>query len=86
MQELPISNPNPVPKRKYVVQAKTHGRADARGLTGPELADRALTAKEKAEQASKREKTRSTIPKKDDRIRLISNIPLGAVLSLEGES
>ena len=89
MQELPIGNPDPVPKRKYVVQAKTHGRADARGLTGPELADRALAAKErteKAEQASKRRKIRPATSKENDGVRLISDIPLGAVPSLEGES
>ena len=49
IQKLPISNPDPVPKRKYVVQTKTHGRANTRGLTRSELADRALAAKEKAE-------------------------------------
>src|SRR5947208_10878045 len=86
MQKLPIGNPDPIPKRKYIVQAKTHGRADARGLTGSELADRALAAKEKAEQASKRGKIRPATPKEDDGVRLIPDIPLGAVPSLEGES
>src|SRR5437763_11077308 len=86
MQEPPISNPDPVPKRKYIVQTKTHGRANAKGLTGPELADRALAAKEKAEQASKRGKTRPATPKEDDGVRLIPDIPPGAVPSLEGES
>jgi hypothetical protein len=33
---------------------KTNGRADTKGLTGPELANRALTAKEKAEKAEQR--------------------------------
>ena len=56
MQKPPICNPEPVPKRKYIVQMKTHGRADIRGLTGSELADRALTTKEKAEKAEQRSK------------------------------
>jgi hypothetical protein len=86
MQELPIGNPDPVPKRKYVVQTKTHGRADARGLTGSELADRALAAKEKAEQASKKGKTRPTTPEDDDGVRLIPDTPPGAIPGLEGES
>jgi hypothetical protein len=49
MQELPIGNPDPVPKRQWIIQKKSHGRADARGLTGAELADRALIAKERVE-------------------------------------
>ena len=86
MQKLPIGNPDPIPKRKYIIQAKTHDRADARGLTRPELADRALAAKEKAEQASKRGKTRPATPKKDDGVRLIPDIPPKAIPGLEGES
>jgi hypothetical protein len=68
---------------------KTHGRADARGLTGPELADRALAAKEraeKAEQPSKRGKARPATPEDDDGIRLIPDTPPGATLAPEGES
>jgi len=49
LQKLPIGNPNLIPKRQFI-QKKTHGRADARGLTGPELADRALVVKEQGEQ------------------------------------
>jgi len=49
MQKLPISNPNPILKQKYVIQVKIHSQTDARELTGPELADRALTTKEKME-------------------------------------
>ena len=89
MQKLPIGNPDPVPKRKYIVQMKTHGRADARGLTGPELADRALAAKEraeKAEQPSKKGKARAATPEDDDGVRLIPDTPPGAILSLKGES
>jgi hypothetical protein len=79
MQKLPIGLPDPIPKRKYVVQAKTHGRANARGLTGPELADRALAAKEKAEQASKKGKTRAATPEDNDGVRLIPDTPPGAI-------
>jgi hypothetical protein len=89
MQKLPIGNPVPVPERKCVVQMKTHGRADARGLTGPELADRALAAKErteKAEQPFKRGKARAATPEDDDGVRLIPDTLPGATLGPEGES
>ena len=49
LQDLPIGNPDSILKRQFV-QKKIHGRADARGLTGSELANRALIIKEKAEQ------------------------------------
>jgi hypothetical protein len=49
LQTLPIGNPDLIPKRQFI-QKKTHGRADARGLTEPELADRALVVKEPGEQ------------------------------------
>ena len=68
---------------------KPHGRANARGLTRSELADRALITKErieKAKQASKKEKMRPTIPKDNNRVRLIPNIPPGAIPALKGES
>src|SRR5207253_435382 len=68
---------------------KTHGRADARGLTGPELADRALATKEraeKAEQPSKRGEARPATPEDDDGVRLIPDTPPGATLGQEGES
>jgi hypothetical protein len=45
MQSLPLGKPNPAPKRRYT-KKKTHGKADARGLTGAELADRALVTKQ----------------------------------------
>ena len=35
-QAVPIQQPGPVARRTWV-KAKTHGRADARGLTGNEL-------------------------------------------------
>ena len=39
IQQLPVYNPDPVPKRSWVKQ-KSHGRADARGLTANELGQR----------------------------------------------
>jgi hypothetical protein len=48
LQALPIGNPNPAFKRR-VVQKKSHGKADTRGLTGAELAERALVARERAQ-------------------------------------
>jgi hypothetical protein len=48
MQQLPIGRPDPAPKR-LIIQRKSHGKADARGLTGPEIAERQAIAREKAE-------------------------------------
>ncbi len=45
LQQLPISNPSPVPKRQYK-KKKSHGLADARGLTGAEVANKALKERE----------------------------------------
>ena len=39
LQELSISNPDPIPK-KIFLKKKTHGKADARALTGAEIAER----------------------------------------------
>ena len=53
------------------------------------MADRALAVKEraeKAEQASKKGKTRPATPGDDNGIRLIPDIPPGAIPGLEGES
>ena len=49
LQDLPISNPDPISKRQFI-QKKIHGHTNTRGLTGPELVNRALIAKEMAEQ------------------------------------
>ena len=46
-----INNPDPAPKKR-VVQRKSHGKADARGLTGAELAERAMVTRERAERAA----------------------------------
>jgi len=74
LQKLPIGNPDPIPKRQFI-QKKTHGRADARGLTGPELADRALIVKEQGEQQqrqpAKRGKAKAATPEQEDRSILI---------------
>jgi hypothetical protein len=45
LQQLPIGNPSRVPKRQYK-KKKIHGLADARGLTGAEIADKALKERE----------------------------------------
>jgi hypothetical protein len=69
-QKLPIGNPDPVPKRQRIVQKKSHGRADARGLTDAELADRALIAKERAkkeeQQPAKRGRVRVSTPDEEE--------------------
>jgi hypothetical protein len=43
--ELPLLPPDAIKKREWV-KKKTHGKADARGLTGAEIAGRALKAQE----------------------------------------
>jgi hypothetical protein len=48
MQQLPIGRPDPAPKR-LIIQRKSHGKADARGLTSPEIAERQAIARKKAE-------------------------------------
>jgi hypothetical protein len=50
ISELPLLLPNAVKKREWL-KKKTHGRVDARGLTGAEIAGRALKAQERTEQA-----------------------------------
>ena len=45
LQAIPISNPDPAPKRQYQ-KRKTHGKADARGLTGAEIAQKELKTRE----------------------------------------
>ena len=45
LAELPLLQPDPVRKREWI-KKKTHGKADARGLTGAEIAGRALKGKE----------------------------------------
>jgi hypothetical protein len=52
LQALPISNPDPIPKRHYT-KKKTHGKADARGVTTAEVANRTLVARERAERAGR---------------------------------
>jgi hypothetical protein len=56
MQLLPLGKPDLAQKRRYI-KKKTRGKADARGLTGAELADRALVIKEREERAAKQVRT-----------------------------
>jgi hypothetical protein len=51
ISELPLLPPDAVKKREWV-KKKTHGKADARGLTGAEIAGRALKAQERKERAA----------------------------------
>jgi hypothetical protein len=52
MQALPIGKPDPQPRRQ-ILQRKSHGKANARGLTGAEIAERQLNAREKAEKKAR---------------------------------
>src|SRR5436853_2501456 len=45
LQALPIGNPDPIPK-KVLLKKKTHGKADARALTGAEIAEREHQARD----------------------------------------
>ena len=80
LQALPINSPDAIPKRR-VVQRKSHGKADARGLTGAELADKSLIAKERTEARA----TRVTTPEQDDDMGL-ALIPDTPPRQLPGES
>jgi len=48
---LPLLSPDPIRKREWI-KKKSHGKADARSLTGAEIAGRALKAQEKKELAA----------------------------------
>jgi hypothetical protein len=56
MQSLPLGKSDSAPKRRYT-KKNTYGKADARGLTGAELADRVLVTNEHRERATKQVKT-----------------------------
>ena len=45
---IPVANPLPIPKKKWVPK-KAHNKANARGLTGAEIAARELNARERAQ-------------------------------------
>ena len=77
LQALPIENPDPVPKRQFR-KKKTHGIADARGLSGAEIAGLDLKAREAL---ARKGKTAGT-PDTEDEDVLVLESPLG----LAGES
>ena len=52
MQTVSISRPDPQPRRQ-ILQRKRHRKADARGLTGAEIAARQLNAGERAEKKAR---------------------------------
>jgi hypothetical protein len=56
IQLLPLGKPDSALKRRYI-KKKTYGKADARGLTGAELTDRAFVIKEREKRAAKQVKT-----------------------------
>ena len=64
---MPIGNPNPAPKRR-VIQRKSHDKADAHGLIGAELAERAMVTRERAERAALMEE-------EEDSLQIILNTP-----------
>jgi hypothetical protein len=54
-----------------VVQRKSHGKADARGLTGAELAEQAMVVRERAERAALEEEEEE----EEDGLQIIPNTP-----------
>jgi hypothetical protein len=77
LQAFPIGNPDPVPKPQFR-KKKTHGVADARGLSGAEIAGLDLKARE----ALARKKRTAVIPNTEDDGILVPESPPG----LAGES
>ena len=63
MQAVPISRPDPQPRRQ-ILQQKSHGKADAQGLTGAEIAARQLNARERAEKKAREQQWQ--IPKEGE--------------------
>lgn len=49
-----MANPLPIPKQKWVPK-KAHGKANARGLTGAEIAARELNAREREQRLQERD-------------------------------
>ena len=82
MQKLPIGNPDPIPKRKYIVQMK-EGLQGRNWQIGPSLPKRGL---KRRNNLPKRGKARPATPEDDNGVRLIPDTPPGATLSPEGES
>ena len=74
LQAFPIGNPDAVPKWQYQ-KKKTHGKADARGLTGAEIAGKELQARE----AQKAIAGRAVTPKQDNEQILVINTPPKAI-------
>lgn len=80
LQQLPISNPSPIPKRQYK-KKKTHGLADARGLTGAEIAGKALREREAEarQQATTQAKAMDIGAGGDEGIMAVPDTPLRAL-------
>jgi MULE transposase domain len=51
---VPVAQPLPIPKQKWVPK-KAHGKANARGLTGAEIAARELNAREREQRLQERD-------------------------------
>lgn len=51
---ISVANPLPIPKQKWVPK-KAHGKANARGLTGAEIAARELNAREREQRLQERD-------------------------------
>ena len=77
LQALPIGNPDPMPKPRFR-KKKTHGVADARGLSGAEIAGLDLKAREAL---ARKERTAGTPDTEDEGV-LVPESPPG----LAGES
>jgi hypothetical protein len=70
LQAFPISNPDAIPKRQFQ-KKKTHGKANARGLSGAEITGKELKAREAREAISVRER----IPEDDGQVLVAQTLP-----------
>jgi hypothetical protein len=80
LQAIPIGNPDPAPKRQYQ-KRKIHGKADARGLTGAEITQKELKAREAL---ASRERTIITPEENVDEGVIVPNTPPGVVGESQG--
>jgi hypothetical protein len=73
LQAFSIGNPDAVPKRQYQ-KKKTHGKADARGLTGAEVTGKELKVREAFETREAIESRATTTEQDSDQV-LVANTP-----------
>jgi hypothetical protein len=88
MQKLPIGNPGPVPKQKYIVQMRTQSSRCWRALRAGTGRSGPCCQMEGREGGTtfQRRKARPATPEDDDGVRLIPDTPPGATIGPGDES